>query len=263
MLSEILKEKKRFIEKTKSRVPLKELLRQIETIMGPRSFLKAIVGKGREICLIAEVKRASPTAGMIRESFDPVVIAQIYQSAGADAVSVLTDEPFFMGCLDHLRDVKLNVRVPVLRKDFILDPYQIYEARAAGADAVLLIADLLSEEELKEFLELTRSLKMEALVEVHTTDDLNKSVKTGAAIIGVNQRNLRTFKIHREVVEQLIGMVPKGKIIVCESGIRGREDILYLKTLGIHAVLIGETFMRSGNIAAKVRELLGKGDKNV
>lgn len=257
MLSEILKEKKRFIEKAKSRTPLKELLRQIETTIWPRSFLKAI-SKGREMRLIAEVKRASPTAGIIRESFDPVVIAQIYQSAGADAVSVLTDEPFFMGCLDHLRDVKLNVRIPVLRKDFILDLYQIYEARVAGADAVLLIANLLSEEELKEFLELTRSLKMEALVEVHTMEDLNKSIKTGAAIVGINQRDLRTFKIHREVVEQLIPMVPKGKIIVCESGIRGREDILYLKTLGVHAVLIGETFMRSGNIAAKVKELFEK-----
>lgn len=254
MLSEILKEKKMFIEKAKSRVSLKELLRQIETAVGPRSFLKAL-GKGREMRLIAEVKRASPTAGMIRESFDPVVIAQIYQSAGADAVSVLTDEPFFMGCLDHLRDVKLNVRVPVLRKDFILDPYQIYEARAAGADAVLLIADLLSQEELKESLELVRSLRMEALVEIHTIEDLNKSLKTGAAIIGINQRNLHTFRIHREIVEQIIPMIPKGKVIVCESGIRSREDILYLKTLGVHAVLIGEIFMQSNDIAAKVREL--------
>lgn len=254
MLSEILKEKKRFIEKAKSRISLKELLRQIEAAMGPRSFLKAL-DKGREMRLIAEVKRASPTAGMIRESFDPVVIAQIYQSVGADAVSVLTDEPFFMGSLDHLRDVKLNVRIPVLRKDFILDPYQIYEARAAGADAVLLIADLLSGEELKEFLELARSLKMEALVEVHTVEDLDKSLKIGAAIIGVNQRNLHTFKVHREIVEQIIPMIPKGKVVVCESGIRNREDILYLKTLGVHAVLIGEVFMRSNDIAAKVREL--------
>ncbi len=254
MLSEILKEKKRFIENAKNRIPLKELLRQIETITGPRSFLKAL-GNGREMRLIAEVKRASPTAGMIRESFDPVVIAQIYQSAGADAVSVLTDEPFFMGSLDHLRNVKLNVRVPVLRKDFILDPYQIYEARAAGADAVLLIADLLSQEDLEEFLGLARSLKMEALVEIHTVEDLDKSLKIGAAIIGINQRNLHTFKTHREIVGQIIPMIPKEKVIVCESGIRNREDILYLKTLGVHAVLIGEIFMRSNDIAAKVKEL--------
>ena len=254
MLSEILKEKYKWIEKARAEVPQKELMKQMGGLPLPRSLAKNLK-RGSPVHLIAEIKKASPSAGVLRDSFDPVAIAQIYQSSGADAISVLTDEPFFMGSLEHLKEVKLNVRIPVLRKDFILDPYQIYEARTAGADAILLIAELLSDSQLKEFLERVHSLGMEALVEVHTVDDLEKSLRAGALIIGINQRNLHTFEIHRETVDQLVPLIPKGKLIVCESGIRSREDVLYLKTLGIHAALIGETFMRSPDIAGKIKEL--------
>lgn len=254
MISKILKEKRKWIEKAKEKVPQKELLQHIQGLSSPRSLSKSL-SKAHQIHLIAEIKKASPSAGILRESFDPVAVAQIYQANGADAISVLTDEPFFKGSLEHLREVKRHVQLPVLRKDFILDVYQIYESRAAGADAILLIASLLKEKELLDFLSLIHSLEMEALLEVHTDEDLQKSLKANASIIGINQRDLHTFKIQRSITSKLISLIPKGKVIVCESGIRNREDILYLKALGVHAVLIGEAFMRSCDIGGKMKEL--------
>ncbi len=254
MLSEILQEKRKWIDRVKKEISQEKLQEQIKKLAFPLSLSKSL-RQGKRMHLIAEIKKTSPSAGILRENFDPVEIAKTYQNSGADAISVLTDERFFMGSLEHIRQVKSHVRLPVLRKDFILDSYQIYETRAAGADAILLIADLLPLERLSDFLSLTYSLGMEALVEIHTLEDLKKSMQTQVEIIGINQRNLHTFQINKEVTHQSIPLIPNGKIVVCESGINSHAEIMQLEKLGIHAVLIGETFMRSPDISQTMKEL--------
>ncbi|HHT9130844.1 MAG TPA: indole-3-glycerol phosphate synthase TrpC, partial [Candidatus Brocadiaceae bacterium] len=207
--------------------------------------------------IIAEIKKASPSLGVIRTDFNHVEIARLYESSGAAAISVLTDEKFFQGKLSYLTDVKKSVSLPILRKDFIIDPYQIYEARSAGADAILLIAALLSKEEIQRFLELARELGMDCLVEVHSELELEKVLQTSANIIGINNRDLATFKIDLETTLLLKPMIPSGKIVVSESGIKSREDIVKLIKKGVDAVLVGETLMKSTNISTKLHELLG------
>ncbi len=214
-----------------------------------------ILKKGNKIKFIAEVKKASPSAGIIREDFNYLNIAKEYEAGGASAISVLTDKEFFKGDLKYLSEIKKTVSLPVLRKDFIIDPYQIYEAKAAGADLVLLIARILTKEQIDTFLALTHKLGMECLVEVHDIDELNTVLETEASIIGINNRNLDTFETNIETTLQLYHLIPEEKIIVSESGIKTRADVLNLEKAGIDAILIGETLMRSQDITQKINEL--------
>ena len=258
ILTKIIEEKRKELEASKSKIPQEKLLSKIGKLKSSRrpDFFKHAIEKPHKINLIAEVKKASPSAGVIREDFDPVEIALIYKANGASAISVLTDEKFFQGSLTHLKNVKKKLSLPVLRKDFIIDEYQIYESVAAGADAALLIADLLSVEELKRFIDIGKALNIDFLLEVHSEEDVKKAVESGCGIIGVNNRDLHTFKVDIKTTARLLKIIPEGKTIVSESGITAKEDISYLKSLGVNAVLVGEAFMRSPDIAGKVRELM-------
>lgn len=205
-------------------------------------------GGGQTLALVAEVKRASPSVGLIAETFDPAEIATRYEAAGADAISVLTDEKFFLGHLDHLRAVRAAVDLPILRKDFMLDEVQIYEASAAGADAILLIVAALEQEKLVELLDVAQACQLDALVEVHTLEEMDRALETDARIIGINNRNLGTFEVDLATTETLSEQVPPGVLLVSESGIRTAEDSRRLRACGADAILVGETLMRSRNV---------------
>lgn len=212
-------------------------------------------GGGETLALIAEVKRASPSAGLIAPDFDPVAIATRYQAAGADAISVLTDEPFFQGHLDHLRAIRDAVDLPILRKDFVLDEVQIYEAGAVGADAILLIVAALPQEELVRLLDVATLCQLDALVEVHTLAELDRALDTDARIIGINNRDLTTFKVDLAVTEILSEQVPPGVLLVSESGIRTAEDSRRLRACGADAILVGEALMRSDDVLGQAATL--------
>jgi indole-3-glycerol phosphate synthase len=215
-----------------------------------RSLRRALERRAdKEVTLIAEIKKASPSAGVIAHSFDPVAIAKNYARAGADAISVLTDEQFFQGHIDYLRAVRDVVDVPLLRKDFILEPVQVIQSAAAGADAILLIVAALENEQVRTLIELAATLQLEALVEVHTIAELDIAVDSGAEIIGINNRNLATFEVDLSVTEQLSEQVPGDVVLVSESGIRSAEDLARVKQCGVDAVLIGEALMRSQRAA--------------
>lgn len=256
ILDTIYQHKVSEVEKNKKRIPLRVLEKSMQKRHDTKPFGRALKSD-TNICIIAEIKKASPSLGVIREDFQPAEIARLYQKGGAAAISVLTDEKYFQGKLSYIKDVKQSVDLPVLRKDFIIDPYQIYEAQSAGADAILLIAALLSEDTIQRFLNLARELEMDCLVEVHTGAELQKVLQTSADIIGINNRDLATFIVNLETTFQLKPMIPEGKIIVSESGIKSRTEILRLFNKGINAVLIGETFMKSSDIPAALHELLG------
>ena len=209
-----------------------------------RGFAAALQRGPGNLALIAEIKKASPSAGVIVESFDPVAIARNYARAGVDAISVLTDEPFFQGHLDYLKLVRDAAPQPLLRKDFILDPVQIMEAAAAGADAILLIVAALPQEELVALLEAAALYQLDALVEVHTLAELDRALETDARIIGINNRNLATFEVDLRVTERLSEEVPKEIVLVSESGIKTAEDLARIRACGVDAVLIGEALMR-------------------
>jgi indole-3-glycerol phosphate synthase len=219
-----------------------------------RGFAASLRGNARRI--IAEVKRASPSRGLIRENFDPVAIARDYAGHGASAISVLTEERFFQGSLLHLEQIRSAVSVPLLRKDFMLDPYQLVEAKSYGADAVLLIAALLDPGVLRELREQARSLSLDSLVEVHTEGELNAALKAGAEVVGINNRDLKTFEVSLATTERLAPLVPPGTPAVCESGIDSLERIGRVERLGIHVFLIGESLMRAPEPGKKLRELL-------
>jgi indole-3-glycerol phosphate synthase len=209
-----------------------------------RGFAAALEREEGQLALIAEIKKASPSAGVIVESFDPVAIAKNYARAGVDAISVLTDERFFQGHLDYLNAVRTLVPQPLLRKDFVLDPLQIMEAAAAGADAILLIVAALNQEELTSLLETASLYQLDALVEVHTLAELDRALQSEARIIGINNRNLATFEVDLSVTEKLSEQVPNDIVLVSESGIRTAEDLARIKACGVDAVLIGEALMR-------------------
>lgn len=206
--------------------------------------------------IIAEVKRASPSQGLIREEFDPVKIARDFAVNGASALSVLTEERFFQGSLLYLERIKKEVALPLLRKDFIVDGYQLLEARSFGADAVLFIAALLDPVLLRELKDQAGSLSLDALVEVHTEAELECALKAEACLIGINNRDLRTFEVKLETTERLMPLVPPGILVVCESGIESLEQIKRLEHLGVHIFLVGEVLMRARDPGAKLRELL-------
>jgi len=256
ILTKIIEEKKKEIEIAKEKLPLDKIRKQLTVLPSSRGFRQAI-SKEHEISLIAELKKASPSSGMLRRDFDPTKIAQVYRAYGAKALSILTDEKFFQGKPAYVDTVRKEVYLPILRKDFILDKYQVYESKLLGADAILLIADLLSRSELFQFLEICKNLAMDAVVEIHNEEDLHKSLSVDSQIIGINNRNLHTFEVHLEVTSNLVRSIPEDKTIISESGIKTYEDVMFLKSLGVDAVLIGETFMRSDDIGSKVREIMG------
>jgi indole-3-glycerol phosphate synthase len=256
ILDTIVASKRREIAEDRARVPDQELEHRIAEAPPVRDF-RAALEQGAEVQLIAEVKKASPSAGLLRADFDPVSIARIYEQHGAACLSVLTDAPFFQGQLAYLADIRNAVAQPLLRKDFILDRYQLLEARQAGADAVLLIAEILPDPELSTLLRETWDLGMEALVELYDADNLPRVLDSGARLIGVNNRDLRTFVTRLEHTLDLAARIPSACCLVSESGIRTRQDVLYLQAAGVRAVLVGETLMRAPDIGAKLDELRG------
>jgi indole-3-glycerol phosphate synthase len=207
--------------------------------------------------VIAEVKKASPSAGVIRADFDPVAIARTYQAHGAACISVLTDEPGFQGRLEYLEQIRAVVDRPLLRKDFLIDRYQLLEARAVGADAVLLIAEILPDDALRTLLRQARELGLQTLVELYDRENLPRVLNAGADLVGINNRDLRTFVTRLEHTVELADLVPDGVCLVSESGIRTRADVERLRGAGIDAILVGETLMRAGDIGAKLDELRG------
>jgi indole-3-glycerol phosphate synthase len=219
-----------------------------------RDFAAALASPGRRI--IAEVKRSSPSLGRIRDDFDPAAIGLGYARAGAAAISVLTEERFFEGSLDDLGALRERVSIPLLRKDFLFEPYQVYEARAAGADAFLLIAAILRTEVIRELVALGRELDMTALVEVHTREQLDRALDAGASVIGINNRDLDTFVTRLETGLELLGAVPHDRMVVIESGLKTAADLARFEAAGVRAFLIGETFMRAADPGAALRELL-------
>ena len=224
--------------------------------MPRRDFARSLASaSGRRI--IAEVKRASPSKGLIREDFDPVAIAKDYAANGAAALSVVTEERFFGGSLDSLSAIREAVSLPVLRKDFIVDPYQVVEARSFGADAILLIATILEKAQLRELHEQARALSLDTLVEVHTQEDLYSALEAGVHVVGINNRDLHTFEVDLSVSEGLLPQVPGGVLAICESGIGSVEQLRRLERSGGHVFLIGETLMRAPSPGAKLAELLG------
>lgn len=254
MLDDIVMTKQQEVEEAKGRLPLSDLKARLANHCTQRSFRKALTKPGT-VSLIAELKRKSPSRGMLRERFDPVSLAQTLEQAGASALSVLTDEPYFGGHLDFLRDAKQFTEIPVLRKDFIVDAYQVYESASSQADAVLLIVRILTQEQLVACMQAADLLGIEPLVEVHSAEELRVALAAGAHVIGINHRDLRTFHIDPTLAQRLVPLVPAGKLIVAESGIQSAEDVARMKRLGVHSVLIGEALMTTPDPAAKIREL--------
>lgn len=254
MLDDILKSKQEDVTLAKEHLPLEELKARVAHYLPDRNFRKALTASGK-LSLIAELKRKSPSKGMLRERFDPISLAQTLQAAGASALSVLTDETYFGGSLDGLRDVKHFTEIPVLRKDFVIDAYQLYESAFYQADAALLIARLLADEQFLECMQVADRLGIEPLVEVHSEGELKTALSMGAHVIGINHRDLDTFQLDPTLSERLVPRIPAGKVIVAESGIHTADDVRRLKRLGVHAVLIGESLMTAADPAAKIHEL--------
>lgn len=257
ILDAITEKKKERLSRAKGKVPLRELKSKIRDAEGLRDFKGAVTkGEGR-IRLIAEIKQASPSRGAIRKNFDPLDIANIYEEKSVDAISVLTEKDFFLGDLEFLPAIRQTVSMPLLRKDFILDEYQIYESRVWGADAVLLIASLLERTRAGEFLHLCSELGLSVLFEVHDPGELEKALRLDADIIGINNRDLTTLTVDLNTTFALMRDIPPDRIVVSESGIRVREDIVRLEAGGVDAVLIGTSLMESQDIGKKINELMG------
>ncbi|PHO11998.1 indole-3-glycerol phosphate synthase [Malaciobacter marinus] len=250
ILDEIIEKTKEDLERRKVEIPLDLLGRSLASNpYAPRDVKKYLAStKDEPIRVIAEVKKASPSKGIIKEDFDPLAIAQEYSANGANAISVLTEPHYFKGDLEYLTQIRRYVPTPLLRKDFIVDKYQIVEALVYGADFILLIAKALSTKELKELYEYALYVGLEVLVEIHDKEDLSKAMKCGANIVGINHRNLDTFEMDMQLCDKLIPMIPNGKIIVAESGVSNTETIKRLSSIGADAFLIGEHFMRVPSI---------------
>jgi indole-3-glycerol phosphate synthase len=259
VLDKIVQSKHRELEEARGRVPEQELTRRLADAPPVRDFRAALEAPGG-IQVIAEIKKASPSAGVLRADFDPMAIARTYAAHGAACISVLTDAPFFQGHLSHLTAIRAVVPTPLLRKDFILDRYQLLEARTAGADAVLLIAEVLDGPALPRLLGAADELGLQALVELYDAANLPRVVDSGARLIGVNNRDLRTFVTRLEHTLELAPRLSAGCCLVSESGIRDRQDVLRLQASGVRAVLVGETLMRASDIGAKLDELRGSVD---
>jgi indole-3-glycerol phosphate synthase len=258
ILKKIIDYKRGELASTKGSMPLAEIRARIADSPPTRGFTNSLQCAAADggTAIIAEVKKGSPSKGIIRSDFDPLVIAGIYAENGAACLSVLTDVHFFLGRLEYLSEIRGVVDIPLLRKDFIFDPYQVYEARGAGADAVLLIAAMLELSRLKDLAALARELGLDVLLEIHDESELETALETDCEMIGVNNRNLRTFVTDLGVTERLAPKVSGDRLIVAESGINSREDIIRLRQSGAKAFLIGESLMRGADIGKKLRDLL-------
>jgi indole-3-glycerol phosphate synthase len=259
ILDQIVATKRQEIERAKSALSLTELRARLADAPPVRDFFAPLAAAG-SIKLIAEIKKASPSKGVIRVDFDPVAIARVYQAHGASCLSVLTDEHYFQGSLDVLRAVRAAVTIPILRKDFILDSYQLLEARVNGADAVLLIAECLDDCNLRKLHNETIELGLTPLVEFYEPENLDRVLAAGAQLIGVNNRDLRSFEVDLEHTVRMRQKVPLDCVLVGESGIESRADVLRLEAAGVDAMLVGESLMREADIGAAVDRLLGRGE---
>ncbi len=257
ILDEIIAYKRRVVAEAKQRVSPGVLWERAGQTRAPGSLTKSLTD-AEDIALIAEIKKASPSKGVIREDFDPVAIGRAYEKNGAAAISVLTDEKYFQGSDASLSAVSEAVQLPVLRKDFVIDPYQIHEARTIGAAAVLLIVSALSKRELPEMLTVCRESDLDALVEVHTREEASIALDAGADLVGVNNRNLKTFETDLRTTFELIEHLQGGPVIVSESGIETRDDVVRLGDAGVDGVLVGEHLMRHPDVGRKLRTLLGR-----
>lgn len=256
VLEKIVAHKREEINAARQALPESALREQVAAAPAVRDFVTALQ-QAPWMGLIAEVKKASPSAGVIKSDFDPLAIARQYQEAGAHCLSILTDEHFFHGHLNYLQQIRETAWVPLLRKDFLISRYQVLEARAAGADAVLLIAECLSPGELSDLYGYTRELGMQALIEVYDPENLQRVLDLNPPLVGVNNRDLRTFVVDLNQTIQLADRITSQSLLVSESGIKTRADVTRLKAAGCGAILVGETLMRSTDIAATVRDLIG------
>lgn len=255
ILDTICEYKKFEVARRKAAKPVERVIEDATYRKRPRNFAGALRKPG--ISLIAEVKRHSPSKGKLRSFKDPVPLARLYKDMGARAISVLTDKKFFHGSLDDLGFVSAQVYVPCLRKDFIIDEYQVHEARNHGADAILLIARILSDDQLRDYLQTADMWGMGVLTETHSAGEIERAVKAGAKIIGINNRDLDTFNTDLNTTLELRSLVPIGCIVVSESGIHTRDDVQKLEDAGVDAILVGEAILTSGDMCKKIRELLG------
>ncbi len=255
ILDDILENKKLEVAHAKQKISLQRLRDEAAKCPAPKDFFGAMSSAGGEIRIIAEIKQASPSKGILSKDFDPVKIAAAYADAGADAISVLTDAKFFKGSLEDLKNVRNTVDLPLLRKDFIIDPYQIYEAKIYGADAVLLIVAALSPGLLEELKSEAKDLGLHTLVEVHNEQELEVALSKKCKIIGINNRDLKTFNVNMQTSIRLKSLIPHDILVISESGIASSEDIQNLKSHGISSFLIGESFMKSDKPKNKINEL--------
>lgn len=258
-LQKILETKRAEVETARRRMSLDQIKFQAEQRFDQRDFLGSIRARHRADmpAVIAEIKKASPSKGVLRENFDPTRIAKDYAANGAAALSVLTDSTYFQGAGPDLHKARIAAQLPALRKDFIIDPYQIYESRVLGADAILLIAAALDDAKLKEFESIARGLRMAVLVEVHDQAELERALKLKTPLIGINNRNLKTFVTSIDVSLTLAPLVPEDRVVVSESGIATSEDVAKLMDAGVHTFLVGETFMRASYPGAELSRLFG------
>jgi indole-3-glycerol phosphate synthase len=252
VLDKILSHKQEEIAANKARVSLSQVMKETYAVSAPRDFVGAL--RREKVALIAEVKKASPSKGVLIERFHPVGLGTLFEQYGASAISVLTDEKFFQGHLDYLTAIRDAVRVPVLRKEFVIDPYQVYEGRAAGADAILLIVAALEDGQMAELYKASIDMEMAVLVEVHNEAELERALKIGAKLIGINNRDLKTFEEDLGTTERLAKLVPEEVTLVAESAIRSVEDVRRMGAAGAHAILVGEGLVKAGNMAETIRE---------
>jgi indole-3-glycerol phosphate synthase len=264
ILDKIIADKRTEVLSRQSQISLDELKRQVRSLPKCRNFYKAVTKPNRRgVNVIAEVKKASPSAGLIREDFNPVKIALTYEKCGADAISVLTDEKYFQGRLEYINQIRREVDLPVMRKDFIIDPWQVYESRAAGADAILLIADALKPGELMDLMIAAAELTLTVLLEVHQADSLLavRSIigfpKKGYSVLGINNRDLTTMQVDLNTTSRLAGLLDSKDELVAESGIKTRADVEKLISVGVRAVLVGQTLCEHPDIEEKFTELFG------
>ena len=259
ILQQILARKAEELVERRAKFSLETLQGQIAALSPPRPFADALhrtLAQGRP-AVIAEIKRASPSKGLLRDPFLPADIADSYAAAGASALSVLTDHDFFQGHEDFLQEARAACTLPVLRKDFIIDPYQVYESRCIGADALLLIVAALPAPQLQQLAQLAAELRLDVLVEVHDTSELERALTVSGALIGINNRNLHTFATRLDTTLNLLAQIPADRTVVTESGIRTPADVALLRSHGVHAFLVGEAFMRAPEPGVKLAELFG------
>ena len=255
VLDEILDYKRKDLEALKRRIPFAKMRAMCEKFKYERRSLLKALSDDQKLHLICELKKASPSEGVLRKRFQPTALAKEFEAAKASAISVLTEPHYFMGDPGTIKKIRPMTHVPLLRKDFIFDPYQVYETVVLKADAFLLIVMLLTDFELKQLLGLASELKLDVLVEVHTQEELKRALSAGSKMIGINNRNLKTLKIDRSISEHLISLIPKGKVAVIESGIETAKEIEHYQSLGARSFLIGTTLMKSKNVTEKIREL--------